>query len=117
MVFSLSLYQLIIVCVAGISISRQVYKFVKKEKFQSLFKLLVIVSVWCGVLMLILFPQLAHVISSTLGMGSNLNTLIFTGFIIVFILIFKLLAFIEKIERNITEIVRKEALKDLYIRK
>lgn len=63
--------------------------------------------------MLTIFPEITHTISKKFGMGDSLNTLIFTGFIIFSIILFKILNKIEKIEKNISEIVRKETLKNL----
>jgi hypothetical protein len=51
------------------------------------------------------------------GLGENLNTLIFIGFVAVFVMIFKIINIIERIEKNISEIVRKEALGHLEDKK
>lgn len=113
MFIPLSFYQLIILGISLYFISQSLIRFLKKERRQSLVKFSVTITIWVGILIFTIFPSLAHYISSGLGMGENLNTLIFTGFIILLLLIFKLLSIIENIEGHITEIVRKETLREI----
>jgi hypothetical protein len=87
-----------------------VAKYVRKERAQSLFKLVASVLIWGAIAVFALFPQWARALSQRAGFGENLNTLIFVGFVVVFAILFKLLAIIERLERSISEIVRKEAL-------
>ncbi len=47
------------------------------------------------------------------GIEDNINAVIITGFLLVFLLIFKLLSAIEKIEQNVSELTRREALSHL----
>ncbi len=95
------------------SIWKRLVAFVNKEQGQSLFKLIATIFVWGGISYTAFFPGQIRVISKQFGFGDNLNTLIFFGFILIFVIIFRIIAVIEKNERIITEIVRKEALKDL----
>ena len=88
-------------------------RYLRHEKSQTLFKLLAAFAVWGTILILTIFPQISRIISEKLGMGENLNTLIFLGFVITFIIIFRLLRTIETLESNITEIVRKDALRNI----
>lgn len=107
---NLSLYQILLASVAVFSLANGIWKFLRREERQTFFKFLVTISVWGGILSFAIFPSISHVLSAKLGLGENLNTLIFTGFVAIFVILFKLLSIIEKIERNISEIVRKEAL-------
>lgn len=109
--------KIILVLISASFLLSSAIKFAKKEKGQTLFKLGVSVLIWGSVLIFALFPELTHSVSRKLGMGENLNTLIFLGFVAVFVIIFKFLRIIEKIERNISELVRKEALRDLTDKK
>ena len=88
-------------------------RFVRREKGQTLFKLIASNIIWIPVVLFSVVPGLTHSLSIALGLGENLNTLIFIGFVILFIIIFKLISIIERIERSISEIVRNEALRDL----
>lgn len=92
-------------------------KFLKGESGQTRFKLFLSLSIWGGVFTLSLFPKLGTLLSEHLGLGNNLNTLIFLGFVIVFIILFKILHLIERVERDISEIVRKDALREIFTEK
>jgi len=85
-------------------------KFAKRERSQSFFKFFTNSIIWLSFAMFSLFPSQVHLFSERIGFGENLNTLIFIGFIIVFMILFKIINIIERTERNISEIVRKEAL-------
>lgn len=101
---------------AGISIlflSSAIFSFVKGETRYTFLKFFFIFFVWSGILFLSIFPHLASIFSMRTGLGENLNTLIFFGFVLVFMIIFKILKIFEKIEKDITIIVRNNALHDV----
>lgn len=108
-----NLSQIILIIIACYFIGDRIIKWIKKERAQSIFKLAATFVVWIGIVIFAINPSLARLISRSMGLGDNLNTLIFIGFIVVFIIIFKLLNIIENHERGITEIIRSEALKDI----
>jgi hypothetical protein len=108
-----TIIQLTLSVIALFFLGSRIAGFLKRERTQTGFKLIVTLLVWGGILFTSLFPVTVHNLSRSLGFGDNLNTLIFFGFVMVFIILFKLLASIENMERNITEMVRKEALKDI----
>jgi len=109
----LTLPQIILAFIAFVFLASSILKFLRKEKSQTLFKLFSNVFVWGGVLFFSLFPRFTHQLSQKLGFGESLNTFIFIGFVIVFIILFKILNILERTERNVSEIVRKEALAKL----
>jgi hypothetical protein len=88
-------------------------KFFKREERQTLFKLFSSLAIWGSILTFSLFPHVSRSISHYLGFGDNLNTLIFFGFVVVFSALFKLVGSVERLERNVSEIVRREALEKL----
>jgi hypothetical protein len=102
-----------LVTISALFLVDGVVKFFKREERQTLFKLLSYLAIWGSILTLGLFPGASHRISQLLGFGDNLNTLIFFGFAVVFFAIFKLLNAVERLERNISEVVRREALEPL----
>ena len=104
------LLQIGVALVASAFIVNGAAKYIRRERNQTLFKLVASVVVWGSVACFSLFPAWAHDISERAGFGENLNTLIFIGFIVVFAILFKLLAIIERLEVNLSELVRKDAL-------
>ena len=87
-------------------------RFLKREISFSFLKFVITLGIWSVILLISIFPDFAYFVSRKLGMGESLNTLIFFGFVVVFALIFKILSIIEKIERQLTEIIRELALKE-----
>ncbi len=110
MVMGLSIYQLILAIVAISFIANRSLKFFRRESGQTPFKFLTATIIWGAIFSFSISPRLAHIVSEKLGLGENFNTLIFIGFVIVLSIIFKIMVIIEKIERNISEIVRKDAI-------
>lgn len=95
------------------SIIERIVRYIRREQNQSTFKLIATIFIWGGITYIAFFPIRVRQFSERLGFGDNLNTLIFFGFIVVFFVLFRLLSILEKNERLLTEIIRKEALKDL----
>ena len=111
MIFGISIIRWILIFLSLALISDRFIRFLKREVGQSLFKLFSTLFIWGAVLIISIFPDFAYFISGKLGMGKNLNTLIFFGFVIVFMILFKILSLIEKLEKQITKIVREIAIK------
>jgi len=111
MIFGISIIRWILIGLALFFIVDRFLRFIKKETGQSFYKLFSTLLIWGAVLIISIFPDFAYFISSKLGMGKNLNTLIFFGFVVVFMILFRILAAIEKIEKEITKIVREMGMK------
>jgi len=114
---TITIYQIVLAFVAGIIVFQRTIRFFRREHSQSLFKYLTFTIIWGSIAAVALFPGIAHWIRITFGFGDNFNTLIFIAFVILFVLFFRILSIIERIETQITEIVRKEALKDIKKKK
>lgn len=88
-------------------------EFFKRETGQTFLKFAVRVIVWGGMGLVAVYPNSTMHFARLIGIEGNINAVILTGFLLVFLLIFKLLSAIEKIEQNISELTRKEALSHL----
>ena len=113
MTAGLSIFQLLLAAIALAYIVAGAIRFFGRAYHQTLFRFLMGTALWSTVLVFSLFPDVSHFVSVKLGFGENLYTLIFIGFVLVFIALFKLLAAVERLEQSITGIVRNEALSRL----
>lgn len=105
-------YQYVVVAVSSVMLYKGIKEFLKRESGQTFLKLLVRLIVWGGMALVAIYPDFTTVLARFIGMEGNINAVILTGFLLVFLLIFKLLSAIEKMEQNISELTRKEALTD-----
>jgi hypothetical protein len=84
--------------------------FMKGKNHQTILKLGVRVIVWGGMATIVLFPDFSNVLADIIGIEGNINAVILTGFILVFLMIFKLLAAIERLEQQMTILTRQKTL-------
>lgn len=110
---TLHLYQVIILVIAGIMIYQGFQKFLKHQSGQSILKLFTRVFIWGGMATIVLFPTLTNTLASLIGIADNINAAILTGFIFIFLIIFKLLSAIERLEQQITTVTREKAIKGI----
>ncbi|EKE20624.1 MAG: hypothetical protein ACD_7C00511G0006 [uncultured bacterium] len=109
----LSITQIAISLFATLFIVNSIFKFTARKRGQTVFRLFFNLTIWSVILFFALSPEIAHSLSQKLGFGDNLNTFIFIGFVVVFVVLFKIINILDRIERNVSEIVRKEALEKI----
>lgn len=107
------LYQVLILGLSSVMLFQGIKNFCKRESGQTFLKLAVRIIVWGGLALLAVYPNSTMFIARYLGIVDNINAAILIGFILVFLIIFKLMSAIEKIEQNISELTRREALSHL----
>jgi hypothetical protein len=109
----IQIYQIIVVSISAIMLFQGAKEFFKRESGQTFLKFAVRIIVWGGMGSVAVYPNSTEFVARLLGIEGNINAVIITGFLLVFLIIFKLLSAIEKIEQNISEITRREALSHL----
>ncbi len=110
------LYQVVVVAIASVMLFQGVKEFIKRESGQTVLKLLVRILVWGGMALVAVYPNFTWYLSKIIGIEDNINAVLLTGFLFVFLIIFKLLSAIEKLEQNISELTRKESLNEAHDR-
>jgi hypothetical protein len=110
------LYQFVMVAISSVMLYVGIKEFVSRETGQTLLKLFVRLTVWGGMALIAVYPNFTLIIANVMGVVDNFNAVVMMGFLMVFLLIFKLLSAIEKIEQNVSELTRKEALGDAHER-
>jgi len=107
------LYQIAVIIVSSLMIYQGLDRYFKKQKNQSFLKLLIRVIVWGGMITIVVYPKISMSLAELIGIEGNINAVILVGFILIFLIIFKLLNAIEKLEQQITEITRKDSLEKI----
>jgi hypothetical protein len=68
------------------------------------------VVIWLGLAAIVLYPPLSTRLASLLGIGRGSDLIVYTAVAVLFYLVFRLYVAIEHIEREITALVRQDAL-------
>lgn len=67
---------------------------------------------WLAVAVVILFPGISVAVANFLGIGRGADLILYLGLIFVFYFLFRIGVRLERIDREITQIVRNLALRD-----
>jgi len=68
---------------------------------------------WLIVGTVAIIPQTTDIVAQFLGVSRGVDLLVYISIVVLFFIIFKIIVKLEKIERNVTKIVRHLALKDV----
>lgn len=104
------LYQIIVSLISATMIYQGISNYIKGTNRQTLVKLSARIVVWGGMTLITMYPDLSNIIAAEIGIEGNINAVILVGFLLVFLLIFKLLSAIEKLEQELSIIIRADAL-------
>jgi len=104
------LAQIIFSFFAIFAISRTIIRFKKKEIFLAWFLFWIIF--WSAVIVAVLLPWTTTVLAEWVGIGRGVDLVIYLSITCLFYLIFRLFVRIEQIERNITKLVEKNAIRE-----
>ncbi|KKP36571.1 MAG: hypothetical protein UR27_C0017G0017 [Candidatus Peregrinibacteria bacterium GW2011_GWA2_33_10] len=103
--------QIIVTVFLLFALSRLYLQF--KYNHISLLQFLFWVGVWGGVIFIIFWPNLTDKFADFLGIKRGIDVFVYFGIIVLFYLIFRSYIKIEEMEREITKLVRKMAIKEL----
>ena len=113
MILGLHLYQIAIAVLSAVMLYQGIAAYVKRGSGQTFLKLIVRLIVWGGMGAVVVFPSITNILARVIGIEGNVNAAILAGFLLIFLIIFKMFAAIERLEQNISMLARKEALKEL----
>lgn len=68
---------------------------------------------WLGAGVVIALPQTATLVANFFGVGRGSDFVIYGSVVVLFFLVFKIFISLDRMERKITDLVRKDALRDL----
>lgn len=83
-----------------------------KEKVISLQELLAWTIFWFLVAFIVLFPDITSYAANLVGVGRGVDLVIYLAILILFYLMFRALVKLDKVEKDVTKVVRKAALEE-----
>jgi small membrane protein len=69
--------------------------------------------VWLVAAVVVALPNTTTLIANMLGVGRGVDLVVYGAIILLFFLLFKIFVHLDKLESKLTDIVRKDALKDV----
>ncbi|MCA9385074.1 DUF2304 domain-containing protein [Candidatus Dojkabacteria bacterium] len=105
---SLALYQIIVPCIAGVFILRAFSNFIRHRR--TIRELVAVSGFWSGLAAFSIFPDALAELAQFIGIKDYINGITFFSLGLLFYAVFKILLALYRNEKQITRLVRKEAL-------
>lgn len=100
--------QAVIIAIAAIALGGAIRRFSRREI--SLRRLLAWVVLWSAAAVVVLVPRTSERLAAALGVGRGVDVVIYLSIALLFYLQYRLFSRLDRIERDITKIVREQAL-------
>ncbi len=68
---------------------------------------------WALAAVVILLPQTTTTVANFFGVGRGVDFVLYASVVTLFFLVFKIFLTLDRLERRLTDVVRKDALKEL----
>ena len=107
-------YQIIVLIVSVVMLTQGITRLIKNFSSQSFLKIATRLLVWFGMIVIAFFPRVTDSLAQFVGLEGNINAVILVGFLMIFLIIFRLMSIIERIEKDISVLARKDALSNDY---
>lgn len=104
------LIQIFIILFVIFALSRVLLRFKKNEI--TVKELLFWLIFWIAAAVAVLLPQTTSLLASWVGVGRGVDLVIYISIVVIFYIIFRIFVRLERIERDITKIVREVGLKE-----
>jgi len=105
----LEIYQWLVPLISIFFITRTILQFYRKRRTVS--STIIWIIFWGILILLAIIPnELSVKLAQVLGIKSNINAIFFVALGLIFLFIFYLSAIVEKLEIQLTELVRKQAI-------
>lgn len=69
--------------------------------------------VWIAAGVVIILPETTSAVAHLLGVGRGVDLVLYASVVLLFFLVFKLFTSLDRLEKILTDIVRKDALRDV----
>ena len=106
----MSLIQVLVILFCLFAIWRVISKFKRQELKVSEFLMWLIF--WLAVGVAFVMPESLTRLANLLGIGRGADLVLYVAVVVVFYLMFRIFVRLEKMERDITKVVRKDAIKE-----
>ncbi len=106
----MTIVQFLIIGLAVLVLFRTVLGFKKKRITRRLF--IFWLALWIIIIVVAVLPQVTDPLSRILGVGRGVDVATYFSILLIFFLVYKIMTRLEKIENEITQIVRHLSLKN-----
>jgi len=106
----MTLIQILAIFLASSILIKTIFDFKKNKITLPVFLLWVIL--WSAIIVVAVLPQVTVFLDKLLGKGRAFDAIIYFSIFFIFYILFKIVTRLEKIEANITTIIREIALRD-----